>query len=219
MREHMVGEVSCDIPLARRPHMDGATQVIAAAVLAEGPPRDSFVSSIWKFAREVRAVGAPVILWPLNDGNVPWIWAAGDICAVQCDVAGFYPGGDVVDILGLNGYFNAPSLPASARRFEATRAKATGARRNLDPLPGPRAAAPPNTWSSMSNRTSFAVGPNLTCHLEAGPAVYSTGRENAMYPLGNSLISAISAVRAGFASAPPPPPPPPPPVDGTETTR
>jgi hypothetical protein len=118
----------------------------AAAVLAQGAARDSFVSYIRRFAREVKAVGTPVILRPLNEGNgmwfwwgghaadyrtlwqqifdmfqqegvrnVIWMWAAADTCTVQCNVAGFYPGDDVVDILGLNAYFTAPSLPASAR--------------------------------------------------------------------------------------------------------
>jgi hypothetical protein len=118
----------------------------AAAVLAQGEARDSFTSYIRNFAREVNAVGAPVILRPLNEGNgmwfwwgghaadyrtlwrqvfdifqqegvrnVIWMWAAADTCTVQCNIAGFYPGDDVVDILGLNAYFTAPALPASAR--------------------------------------------------------------------------------------------------------
>jgi hypothetical protein len=46
--------------------------------------------------------------------NVIWMWAAADTCTVQCNVAGFYPGDDVVDILGLNAYLTAPALPASS---------------------------------------------------------------------------------------------------------
>jgi hypothetical protein len=118
----------------------------AAAVLAAGAPRDAFISYIRRFAQEVKAVGAPVILRPLNEGNgmwfwwgghaadyrilwrqvfaifqqegvrnAIWMWAAADTCTLQCNVAGFYPGDDVVDIIALNAYFTGPALPPSAR--------------------------------------------------------------------------------------------------------
>jgi hypothetical protein len=118
----------------------------AAAVLAPGAARDSFVSYVRQLAVEVRAVGKPVVFRPFHEANgtwfwwggnaadlkslwrltfdtfqqqdaknVIWMWAAGDNCALQCNVASFYPGDDVVDILALDVYFAGDAIPASAR--------------------------------------------------------------------------------------------------------
>jgi hypothetical protein len=123
----------------------------AAAVLAPGPANDAFVAYVRQLAREVRAVGRPVVLRPFPEGNggwfwwggnandyralwrrtfelfqqegarnVIWLWAAAETCAQQCNIAGFYPGDDVVDILAVDVYFAGGAYPASARNAFAT---------------------------------------------------------------------------------------------------
>jgi hypothetical protein len=60
----------------------------AAAVLAQGEARDSFTSYIRHFAREVNAVGAPVIPRPLNEGNGMWFWWGGHAADYRTPASG-----------------------------------------------------------------------------------------------------------------------------------
>ncbi len=47
--------------------------------------------------------------------NVIWLWAMGDLCSgASCSAPAFYPGDAYVDMLGVDLYFDAPALPASA---------------------------------------------------------------------------------------------------------
>jgi hypothetical protein len=118
----------------------------AAGVLVAGAANDAFVAYVRQLAREVKAVGKPVVFRPFPEGNagwfwwggnakdfkdiwrrtfeifqqegarnVIWLWAASDNCEAQCNIAGFYPGDDVVDILAVDAYFTGDVLPASTR--------------------------------------------------------------------------------------------------------
>jgi len=43
--------------------------------------------------------------------NVIWVWAAADLCGGGvCNAAAFYPGDDVVDVIGVDTYFDASAL-------------------------------------------------------------------------------------------------------------
>lgn len=118
----------------------------AAAVLPGGSAHAAFMTWAQQLAREVKAVGKPVVLRPLHEGdgqwfwwgghaanyialwrqlfqvfqdegtrNVIWLWATGDVCPNStCIASGFYPGDAYVDMLGVDLYFTAGSLPASA---------------------------------------------------------------------------------------------------------
>lgn len=119
----------------------------AAAVLPGGSAHAAFMAWAQQLAREVKAVGKPVVLRPLHEGNgqwfwwgghatnfvalwrqlfqlfqdegahnVIWLWAAADICPnANCNALAFYPGDAYVDVLGVDLYFTAGSLTASAQ--------------------------------------------------------------------------------------------------------
>lgn len=119
----------------------------AAGVLPGGIGNAAYVAYIRQLAREVKAVGKPVVLRPLHEGNggwfwwggnaadfkslwaltfdlfrqegvrnAIWLWAAADLCSgTTCSAGGFYPGDDLVDILGVDTYFNGAGLPDGAR--------------------------------------------------------------------------------------------------------
>ncbi len=47
--------------------------------------------------------------------NVIWLWASSDFCpSGVCSHASYYPGDDVVDMLGIDIYFDGAALPATA---------------------------------------------------------------------------------------------------------
>lgn len=50
----------------------------AAAVLPGGSAHDAFVSWAQQLARSIKAVGAPVVLRPLHEGNGNWFWWGGN---------------------------------------------------------------------------------------------------------------------------------------------
>lgn len=120
----------------------------AAGVLPGGSGNAAFTAYIRQLAREIRAVGKPVIFRPFHEGNggwfwwggneadfralwayafqlfqeeqvtnVIWLWAASDICSgTACNAAAFYPGDAMVDMLGVDLYFNGSALPDRAGR-------------------------------------------------------------------------------------------------------
>lgn len=120
----------------------------AAGVLPGGAGNAAYTEYVRQLAREVKAVGRPVVLRPLHEGNggwfwwggnagdfkalwkltfdlfeaegarnVIWLWAASDVCSgTTCNAAAFYPGDDVVDVLGVDAYFDGAALPDGVKR-------------------------------------------------------------------------------------------------------
>ena len=120
----------------------------AAAVLPGGSGNAAYIAYIRQLARELKAVGTPVVLRMLHEGNGRWFWWGGnsvDYVALwrltfatfadervtnaiwlwspspscpasgSCATTAFYPGDDVVDILGVDSYFDASTVPAGQR--------------------------------------------------------------------------------------------------------
>lgn len=112
-------------------------------VLPGGSARDAYVAYLTTFAREVKACGRPVVLRFLHEMNGRWFWWGGQpeayrqvwrdaVALFEAEsvtnvlwcwspaadagrLADYYPGDDVVDILGTSNYFDGPALPARIR--------------------------------------------------------------------------------------------------------
>ncbi|MCC6354931.1 MAG: hypothetical protein IT577_13665 [Verrucomicrobiae bacterium] len=108
-------------------------------VLPGGASHGRFVAHMRQFAREIKAHGKPCILRPFHEMNGRWFWWGGqpenyrklwrlvfDLLqeegvrnVIWCWAPSantprgpdYYPGGDMVDIIGTSQYFDAPALP------------------------------------------------------------------------------------------------------------
>ena len=107
-------------------------------VLPGGPHHDGFISYMTQLAKELKAFGRPCVFRPFHEMNGRWFWWGGQpdklkqiwrftfdlfrregvdnliwcwAASGDSDAVAFYPGDDVVDIIGTDQYFDGPALP------------------------------------------------------------------------------------------------------------